>query len=206
MTGAEQNAVTKWGGSSGWIKDQDAKHGAVAQTAGTNEYRHFVAAVAKMPQFVGGTVYRGMKNITESQVNSWLKSGRFSHSFEGNSNTTHASMTTSRAKGLEFSKGQQGRVLVKISNPKRAKDTAGTIFAHQKEQEVIALPGAEYKVKKAYFIVRKEDGFLGYKNGAKVSETEWMTKIDGYYKGALKSGYSMHNDARLVRVIEVEEI
>lgn len=204
LSSGEKAALNGWGGSSGPIKLQDKEHGPLASEKGSENYKHFISALSKLPQFTGGTVWRGMKNISQAQVDGWIKSGTFTHSYESNpQNTTHASMTTSRKKAVEFSQGVHGRVLIKVSNPKRAKDSSGLIGGHPTEEEVFALPGAQYKVKTHYWTITKEGGLMGFKKGAKFTEEEWKSKFS---TGAPPSSYDMHSDGRLVRVVEVEEI
>lgn len=207
LTADEKQSISSWGSSSGPFKTQDKQHGADAPTKGSQYYKNFVSALAKLPQFIGGTVYRGMKNVSQSQVDRWLKEGTFRHSFEDAwDNTTHASMSTSRKKGMQFTEGGTfGRILVKVSKTKRAKDSSGLIKAHPTEEEVFALPGAKYKIKKTYFLVAKTGGAFGLAKGAKVSEADLAStaaKSGVSYSG----GYNPHKDGRFVRVIEVEEI
>ena len=77
------------------------------------------------------------------------------------------------------------------------------IAGHPTEEEVFALPGAQYKVKSHYWTVTKEGGLMGFKKGAKFTEQEWKSKFS---TGAPPPSYDMYNDGRLVRVVEVEEI
>lgn len=203
LTSAEKAAIQKWGGNSHFIKHADKIHGQDAYAKADQSYRDFVSALEKLPQFKGGTVYRGMKHIDDKLVDKWLSSGRFRHAYsDAYDNTTHASMSTSKAKAVNsFTKGTSGRVLVKISKTKRAKDSAGLIVNHPTEQEVFALPGAEYKIKSWHWQVSATKGALGFKNGQKVTEDQWMSALK--YKSP---GYALSGDSRLLRVIEVEEI
>lgn len=208
LTSDEKQSITSWGGSSGPFKTQDKQHGADAPTKGSPYYKNFVSALAKLPQFIGGTVYRGMKNVSQSQVDRWLKEGMFRHSFEDAwDNTTHASMSTSRKKGMYFTEGGTfGRILVKVSKTKRAKDSSGLIKSHPTEEEVFALPGAKYKIRRTYFMVAKGGGAFGLKKGTKVSESEIAAVVAKSGVAYSSGGYNPHKDSRLVRVLEVEEI
>ena len=206
LTSAEKTALAKWGGSSHSVKHADKIYGPEAYNKADQGYRDFVSALEKLPQFKGGTVYRGMKNIDDALVDKWISSGKFRHAYsDAYDNTTHASMSTSKAKAVEFSKASYGRVLVKVSKTKRAKDSAGTIINHPKEQEVFALPGAEYKIKSWHWQVSATKGSLGFKNGQKVTENEWLDAIKKKH-GNAKPGYKLSREPQLVRVIEVEEI
>lgn len=205
----EKGAISAWGGSSSSFKAQDRQHGADAPSKGSQYYKNFVAAISKLPQFLGGTAYRGMVGVPRTQVERWLKEGMFRHSYEDAwDNTTHASMSTSKRKSISSFTGDhhsQGRVLIKVSKTKRAKDSSGLIKNHPTEEEVVALPGAKYKIKETYFIIGKKGGAMGFKYGKKVSESEWasaVAKTGISYSG----GYDPHKDGRVIRVIDVEEI
>lgn len=209
LAAEEKGAILAWGGSSSSFKAQDRQHGADAASKGSQYYKNFVSAVSKLPQFLGGTAYRGMVSVPKTQVERWLKEGMFRHSYEDAwDNTTHASMSTSKRKSISSFTGDhhsQGRVLIKVSKTKRAKDSSGLIKNHPTEEEVVALPGAKYKIRGTHFIIGKKGGALGFKYGKKVSESEWAAAVASTgvsYSG----GYDPHKDGRVIRVIEVEEI
>lgn len=206
LTSAEKAALHKWGGSSLSVKHADKIYGQDAYAKADQGYRDFVSALEKLPQFKGGTVYRGMKHIDDKLVDRWISSGKFRHAYsDAYDNTTHASMSTSKAKATHFSKATSGRILVKVTKTKRAKDSSGLIFNHPTEQEVFALPGAEYRIKSWHWQVSTTKGALGFKNGQKVTEDQWTSALGGKY-GSVKPGYMLSGDSRLLRVIEVEEI
>lgn len=220
MTPAEQDAASDWSGSS-WSDIQKFESKAGPNSSVTGKYANFMSMKDKLPDYVGGVIFRKMR-LSAAKVDKILNSKSYNHSKEDDisGQGVHQSFTTTYGVAHAWG-GTNGSdaVIVAITKHKGTKDGVG-IVGLKDETEVLPNPDAQYRVKRTYFTYT---GVGGTKYGARKQKLEAAGLLPGQpltekqYRSYLKKAgldlpdsagkpASLHDNAELNRVIEMEEL
>lgn len=219
LTGAEKDAAQSWGGSN-WSFYQNFEAAATATTTLSPKYAAFMSMKDKLPEYVGGVLYRKME-LSLAKVEKILKAKRYSHakSDDLSGQGVHQSYSTTYGLAHSWQGGSGDRsVIIAITKHRGTKDGVGIVgLGH--EAEVLPNPDAQYRVRRTYFTYtghgssfgdrRQKLEKVGLVPGQPVTEKQYLQ----YLKKAglsvpVKNGAaaSLHSNPDLHRIIEVEEI
>lgn len=219
LTAAEKTEAENWGGSK-WSFFQNFEASATATTLLNPKYAAFMSMKEKLPEYVGGVLYRKM-TLSMAKVENILKSKRYSHAKADDLSGQGVHQSYSTTYGLAHSwQGGSGKssVIIAITKHRGTKDGVG-IIGLRHEAEVLPNPDAQYRVRRTYFTYTGHESSFGDRRqklekvglvpGQPVTEKQYLQ----YLKKAglslpTKDGtnVSVHANPDLHRVIEVEEI
>lgn len=211
LSSASRNAFSSWSSSADHIRGIDVK---VSQGGKPDAlWKHWVAGLDSMPTFVGGPLFRGMRNIGPGNARRWIESGEWTSApysggkdGTGNAQYSHQSFDTRTSVASSFAGGGDAKtgVLVVLKNSKTAKDGCGKIGLGQ-EHEVIVRPTAKHSVDSYYWLYQGPSNEY-IKKGTPVTSSQYSDIMKKQGVPPHKDFEKFHSDPKLLLVLEVSEL